>query len=326
MSKATPAPSCTTRLPPRSADDCCGRNCMPVIGSPGETCWRAWRRRRRLSEAQAAVSEARGNEELAQDAAARRAALYAKGVVSLETRDLYNAFLHLAGARLASAQAAVVAANAQVESARARLIGSNSQSHRQDLVDVRAPASGTVLHVLQKSERVIPSGTPLFDLSNGNALELVIDVLTEDAAHVRAGNPIHVTGWGGDATLQATVSYVEPSAFTKVSALGVEEQRVNVIGDLADPPRSLGVQFRIDASIVTWSGRVLRIPNGAMFRRDGAWQVFAVKDGRARLRKLKVGHRGQHFIEVKSGLAAGDSVILFPSDQVADGVRVHPQR
>ncbi|MEO8859462.1 MAG: efflux RND transporter periplasmic adaptor subunit [Burkholderiaceae bacterium] len=260
---------------------------------------------------------------LAKTEAARRTELYRSGMVSAEGRDSYVQAAQAASDKLGSADASLAAARAEVDAARARLLGANIQPGGEGAIPIRAPVDGIVLHVLEKSERVVPSGTPLFDLSRGDAIELIIDVLSEQGVQVRGGDPIRITGWGGGNTLMGKVRYFEPGAFTNVSALGVEEQRVNVIGDLNERPATLGVEFRVEAAIVTWSGKVLRIPTGAMFRRDDAWQVFAVEDGKARLRKVEIGHRGNDFAEVTSGLKQGDKVIVFPSDQIEDGVRVN---
>ncbi len=277
----------------------------------------------REREAGAAVIEAQGNFQLAKGEARRRADLYLKQAISAETRDAFEQAAQAAEARLGSAQASLAAAAAAVRSARSHLLGADPGSDKQGAIAIRAPVSGRVLRVHEESERVVQAGAPLFDLSEGDALELVVDVLTEDAVQVHGGDPILITGWGGSATLKGNVRYVEPGAFTKISALGVEEQRVNVIGDLPDAPATLGAGYRIEAAIVTWSGTdVLQIPTGAMFRRDGAWQTFVVEDGRARLRKLQIGHRNTEFAEVETGIESGEQVIVFPSDLIEDGVRV----
>lgn len=276
----------------------------------------------RQRTAAAARSEAASALRLAQAEAERRRELYRKRMISVETRDTFVQAAQAAEARLGSAEAALAAAQAETVAARARLLGVGAVADDEGVISVLAPVDGRVLHVLEESERVVQAGTPLFQFNEGDALELVIDVLTEQAVQVRSDDPIRITGWGGDTPLMGKVRYVEPGAFTKISALGVEEQRVNVIGDLEHAPPALGAQFRIEAAIQTWSGSVLRIPTGAMFRRDNAWQVFVIVDGHARLRKFGLGHRSAEFAEVTSGLREGEQVIVFPSDQIADGVRV----
>jgi HlyD family secretion protein len=154
-------------------------------------------------------------------------------------------------------------------------------------------------------------------------LEIVIDLLSTDAVKVKAGMPVLVEGWGGDKPLRARVRVVEPYGFTKISALGVEEQRVNIIADFVDPPGPLGDGYRVEAKIVTWSAeRVLRVPVSALFRHDGAWAVFVVDGGRARRREVKIGQRSALEAEVLQGLKGGETVIRHPSNDIMDGTRV----
>jgi HlyD family secretion protein len=191
------------------------------------------------------------------------------------------------------------------------------------VVPVEAPSAGRVLRVPDESERVVAAGTPLIEIGDAAGMEAVADVLSEDAVRIHPGDPMLIVEWGGDRPLHGRVRVVEPDAFTKVSSLGVEEQRVHVVGDLLDPPPTLGAGYRIVAEVVTWEGRgVLSVPTGALFQRDGAWRLFVVEDGRAALRTVRIGHRGTERAEVLQGLRAGDRVVMFPSDRVRDGVRV----
>lgn len=277
----------------------------------------------RQRQAGAARKEAASNFEQARHEAARRTDLFKRRFISAESRDTYAQAAQAAEARLGAATASLAAAAAEVQSARSRLLGGGTGAGTAGAIAVHAPVGGLVLRVYEESERVVQAGSPLFDLSDGDALELMVDVLTGDAVQVRPGQAIRITGWGGPATLMGKVRYVEPGAFTKVSALGVEEQRVNVIGDFDSAPATLGAGYRIEAAIVTWTGeQVLQVPTGALFRRDGHWQVFVAVGGSARLQKLEVGHRNADFAEVDAGLKPGDLVIVFPSDQIAEGVRV----
>lgn len=276
----------------------------------------------RERQAAAARGEADSRLSLANSELKRRTELYAQGFIGAEARETYLQAAQAALSRVDVAQATLAAARADVQSARSRLLGTGTGTG-EGAIEVRAPVGGVVLKVHEESERVIAAGSPLFDLSKGNALELVMDVLTQEAVQVSSGNAIRITGWGGAETLQGKVRQIEPGAFTKVSTLGVEEQRVNVIGDLDAPVDSLGAGYRIEANIVTWSSDdVLTVPTGALFRRAGAWHVFAVEAGRARLRALEVGHRNADMAEVASGLKEGEQVVLFPSGLVADGVTV----
>ncbi len=276
----------------------------------------------RQRQAEAARDEAASNLTLANSELVRRSELFARGFIGAEARETYAQAAQVAASRLDVARAVLAAAVADVQSAGSQMLGAGTGADA-GAIDIRAPVDGLVLKVYEESERVVAAGSPLFDLSKGDALELVIDVLTQEAVQVHPGDPIRITGWGGSIVLAGKVRHVEPGAFTKVSTLGVEEQRVNVIGDLVGAPSTLGAGYRVEAAIVTWTGeRVLRIPSGALFRRAASWHTFVVDAGRARLRALEIGHRNADFAEVTSGLKDGDKVILFPSGLVADGVKV----
>ncbi|MGA7936539.1 MAG: HlyD family efflux transporter periplasmic adaptor subunit [Kovacikia sp.] len=189
---------------------------------------------------------------------------------------------------------------------------------------VSAPTAGSVLRVMQQSARFVQSGDPLLEVGNATQLELVIDVLSTDAVNIEPGALIQIEHWGGEKPLQAKVRYVEPSAFTKVSALGVEEQRVNVIADFVSPPKSLGDGYRVEARIVTWEGKdVLKVPTSALFRcNQQAWCIFVDKAGKAQQRQIVISQRNDLEAAVKQGLTVGERVILHPTDQVTDGQRI----
>lgn len=188
---------------------------------------------------------------------------------------------------------------------------------------INAPAPGQVLEILEPSARYVAAGTPLLTLGDPTSLELVIDILSTDAVRVTPGDPVFLDGWGGDATLEATVRQVEPSAFTEVSALGVEEQRVNIIADFTDPTVPLGDGFRVTAHIAVWQGDdVLKVPISALFRCETAWCTFVEEGGRAQRRHVTIGPRSDFEAVVESGLTAGEQVILYPGDQIETGVRI----
>ena len=194
------------------------------------------------------------------------------------------------------------------------------------VISIHSPVSGCVLQVVEKSERVVQAGAPLLVIGDPKNLEIVTDVLTTDAVNIKSGAPVNLRGWGGDHPLHARVRLVEPSGFTKVSALGVEEKRVNVITDFVDSPERLGDGYRVETSIVTWEASdVLKIPGGAAFREPNGWSVFVIESGKARRRAIEIGHRNQTEAEVLSGVTAGDEVILHPSNQLSDGVRVQAE-
>jgi HlyD family secretion protein len=197
-----------------------------------------------------------------------------------------------------------------------------------DPIQVKAPATGSVLHVYEENERVVASGTPLMEVGDPTDLEVVVEVLSRDGAAIPPGTPVDLEQWGGGEPLKAKVRLVEPAAFTKVSALGVEEQRVNVIADLLTPPdqrRSVGDSFRVEARIIVWEARdVFKVPAGALFRKGDQWAALVVADGRARLRMVKAGRSSGTETQVLEGLKQGEEVILYPGSLVRDGVRVKP--
>jgi len=228
---------------------------------------------------------------------------------------------------LASARFAEKVAGEQVRLARVTL-GEGSNPARDRHVDVRAPASGRVLRVFQKSAGVVAAGVPLLEVGNPSVLEIEVDLLTTAAVQVKPGTPVVIEGWGGDAPLAGRVRRVEPSGFTKPSALGVDEQRVNVLIALTDPPArwpTLGDGYRVETRLVLWEARdVVKAPQGAIFRHDGGWAVFRVDGDRATLVPVQLGHRGDTEVELLSGLPADVPVAVHPGDRVKPGARVAP--
>ena len=221
---------------------------------------------------------------------------------------------------LQEAESVMDAAEHEVQSARATLAGSDTALGEPTLV--RAPASGRVLRLYEECERIVMAGSPILELGEPERLEIVVDVLTEDAGRLEEGAPARVTAGAHGDTIHARILRIEPSAFTKVSPLGVEEQRVNVILSFEDSV-VLGDRYRVDASLVTWeSADVLLVPMSALFRSDSRWSVFVVEDGEARLRAVEVGQQGRSYAEVLAGLEAADRVVLHPSEAIEDGVPV----
>ena len=183
-----------------------------------------------------------------------------------------------------------------------------------------------MLRVLRDGAGPIAAGTPLLELGDPRALEVVIDVLSRDAAQIAPGMPVWIERWGGPRALRAEVAVVEPSAFTRTSALGVEEQRVRVIARLPAPPPALGDAYRVTARVVTWrAGDVLIAPASAVFRAREGWAVYVVAGGRARIRPVEIGRRGRLDVQILRGLAEGEQVVAYPSDDVHDGARVAPR-
>lgn len=191
---------------------------------------------------------------------------------------------------------------------------------------VRAPVAGVVLRVLQKSEAAVTTGAPLLEIGDASDLEVVVDVLSADAVSIVPGNRVLFERWGGDRPVEGRVRYVERSAYTKISALGVEEQRVNVIIDVASSDqkwKAVGDGFRVEARIVIDErDHVLRVPVSALFRAGEHWHVFTVSAGRAREREVTIGPRNALTAVVENGLAEGEAVVIYPSSRVSDGVRV----
>ncbi len=189
--------------------------------------------------------------------------------------------------------------------------------------EIKSPIDGAVLRVFQESATVVVPGTPLLEIGNPTDLEIVIDVLSSDAVRVTPGQTVIVEEWGGELPLTAKVRLVEPAAFTKISALGVEEQRVNVIADfdeLHQRGNSLGDAFRVEARIVVWRGHdVLKVPNSALFRVNGDWFLFTVSESRAVRRAVTIGQRNERETEVLDGLAEREIVIVYPSDLLDNG-------
>jgi HlyD family secretion protein len=192
--------------------------------------------------------------------------------------------------------------------------------------EIRSPIDGVVFRVFESSDTVVTPGEPLLELADPAQLEVEADALTADAVGLRVGTAVQVRSWGGEGALPARVRVVEPSAFMKVSALGIEEQRVHVICDFTGPPeprQSLGDGYKVDAAFVVWEGKdVVQVPVGSLFRSRGAWSVFVIEAGRARERVVELGPRNDSVAAVLSGLAPGQSVVLYPDDQIRDRCRV----
>ena len=196
------------------------------------------------------------------------------------------------------------------------------------ITEIKAPSSGRVLHIFEENSRVVAAGTPLLEIGDPSDLEVVIEVLSRDGAAIPPEASVEFEQWGGGAPMTGRVRLVEPAAFTKVSALGVEEQRVNVIADLLTPPeqrRNVGDSFRVEARIIVWEAAdALKVPVGALFRQEDKWATFVIVDGRAQLRQVKVGRTSGVETQVLEGLKPGEQVILYPGSRVQSGNRVTP--
>ncbi len=257
----------------------------------------------------------------------RAAELLHRGTIAQKVYDKAALDAAVAKAAVEQARANLEVQRSNLDSAQAALIEGIGAGHSAEdcCVDVKAPVSGEVLRVVTESEQVVAAGSPLIELGNPEDLEVVADLLSRDAVGIARGARATVDGWGGPA-LAAEVREIDPAAVTKVSALGIEEQRVTAILKLLDPPQAwkrLGHDFRVSVHIVAWHADDLTaVPMGALFRRGGDWAVFKADGAVARLQVVEIGAQNAEVAEVKSGLKAGDTVILHPSDAVKDGVKI----
>ena len=248
--------------------------------------------------------------------------LVAQGFVSPQAAEQSKVTAATTRNELDAARFRLQSARADARAARASLLAVKPQGPA-GVIELRSPVAGRVLRIPERSERVVAAGAPIMILGNPGELEIVVDVLSTEAVKVKPGMPVLIEGWGGDRTLHARVRTVEPYAFTKVSALGVEEQRVNVIADFVDPPDAIGDGYKIDARIVIWEEKdVLRVPASAIFRIDGGWALFSVDEAHARRTPVEVGERNATHAQILKGLEAGALVIRHPSNELADGTRV----
>lgn len=294
---------------------------------------------RARDEAQAAVNSARAAAAGAQAEAQRTRTVLAQaereleraqrltagGALAVQERDERETEVRLAREGVNMALSAVEAARADVVRAEARLT-SWRPGAASGIVALRAPASGVILRRLRESESMVPAGEPLVEIGDPAEIEIVADLLSTDAMRVRAGARAMVELGDGAGAVEGEVRRIEPSGFTKVSALGVEEQRVNVILDLVDPTGEdvvFGDAYRVDVRIVVWEAAgVLRVPTAALFRDDGEWAVYAIRNQRARLTHVEIGEQNGREAEVIGGLTEGAKVIIHPPDSLADGARV----
>lgn len=281
-----------------------------------------------LDAARASARAATASAELARLEVARNEALFRQRFVSRQALDAAQAEHSRSRAAQATAEHAATAASFDLERARAALLAT-SRGHTgvaADVLAVRTPIDGRVLKIVHESEGDVPPGSALIEVGDPGSLEIEVEVLSSQAVRIAPGNPVLLDRWGGDATLLGVVRVVEPTGFTKVSALGVEEQRVRVIVDLTSPReawRRLGDGYRVEARFIVWEGQdVLQIPASALFRQQGGWAVFAVDAGRARLRQVAIGQQSGLQVQLTSGLKAGDVLVGHPDDKISDGVRI----
>ncbi len=283
-----------------------------------------------LRSAEERAREAAAADGYAAELLARTRQLAEAGLATKDTLDRVDSEARRSRASFLSARAVAEAARHEADEARAMLArGGKAPGGGGEKVVVRSPASGRVMSVVRESEGVVAAGSPLLVVGDPGKIEVEVDVLSPDAVRIRPGTPVRFHRWGGEGALEGRVRVVEPAGFTKISALGVEEQRVWVIADITSPRElweRIGDGYRLEASFVLWEGKdVLQIPEGAVFRSGGREVVYAVEGKRARMRNVELGKRNGLAAQVLSGLSEGETVVVHPGDSVKDGGRVAPR-
>lgn len=282
--------------------------------------------------AAAAVQRAEAELDFARAELQRYEQLAERDSISANELEAAQRRARIAAAAFEEAQAGLRARSSELEQAQARLMepgGARTRDDDCDCVDVHSPVSGAVLQVLNESEGVVSAGTPLIEVGDPRQLEIVVDLLSTDAVRVAPGQRVAVEAWGGDIPLDAVVRRVEPFAFTKVSALGIEEQRVRVLIDLIDPAEEwerLGHGFRVQARIILDErADVPKVPQAALFRDGDRWAVFVFDDDIARIRHVELGLQNGLEAEIVAGLQTGERVVLQPGERVSDGAPLAPR-
>jgi HlyD family secretion protein len=282
-----------------------------------------------VRQARSAINRARYERDFAKQESERALAVVKQGGLARSDADRAVSTYRSSQEQLSSANFGARVAEHELKLAQTALLQLSGKPEDAEQLEIKSPIGGQVLKVYQESEGVVQGGMPIVELGDPAALEIVVDVLSQDATRIPNGAPATIERWGGKDPLQGHVRVVEPSAFTKLSALGVEEQRVNVIIDLDEPHENwsaLGDGYRVEARISVWEGEaVLRVPASAVFRSEEAWAAFVVVADTAELRRVEIGETNGLETEVLSGLEPGDRVIAYPSDSVRDGVSVKPR-
>lgn len=281
-----------------------------------------------VSRAKANVGRAMAALDQARAELKRNEALAKEGFVSPNQNETGRLTVRLREQELESARQEESGARHELDQSRIALrqYSSGSTGAQQRAWQIKAPVSGKILKIQQQSEGIVQAGTPLMELGNPSQLEVVVDVLTEDAAQIRPGTPVQLSNWGGPETLEGRVRLIEPAAFTKVSALGVEEQRVNAVIDITSAPdkrATLGDGFKVDVRVlVQVVESAVKVPVSALFPVGARSALFVVEGGRARQREIEVAARNGVEAWVKTGLAPGTPVIVYPPTALKDGARV----
>jgi len=275
------------------------------------------------------IDTAQAELNLARKDLARYEELRKRGAIAVREYDTAKNRVEVLENQLSSAKFTLKVAEFEVEQARAALVQATSPSAKvAEPLEIRAPVTGYVLNVYEESARAVTQGQPIMEVGDPANLEAEIELLSSDAVNVRSGADVSIEQWGGGEPLRGKVVLVEPGAYTKVSALGVEEQRVKVRVNFTNLPEDrLGDRYRVEARIVTWAGEnVLQVPTGALFRRGNEWMTFVIEEGKAGLTRVEILHNNGSAAEVRSGLRQGQQVILHPPDNVSDGAAVKQRR
>jgi HlyD family secretion protein len=276
-----------------------------------------------LGRARAESKRSQAVRDRARSELARNRELLQTGIVSADVVEARETDARSAEEAARAAAFAEATAEHELERARARLLQASGGGRT---IEIRSPVRGEVLRRLRESEAVVPAGEPLVEIGDPRDLEIVSDLLSSDAVKVRRGQRVLVEQWGGDRTLVGRVRRVEPAGFLKISALGVEEQRVNVIVDFEDPPEArpaLGDAYRVEVRVVVAEEKAaLKVPTSGLLRQGGNWAVFTAMEGRARLRVIEVGKRNGLEAQVLSGVGEGAAVVVHPPDRLRDGSRI----
>ncbi|MEX0408226.1 HlyD family efflux transporter periplasmic adaptor subunit [Aquibium sp. LZ166] len=259
---------------------------------------------------------------LAEDELARALKLFGPGIISESALQKSQNAVDLQKAAVESAEATVAFRRAELASAEARLLLPDAPGPQEDscCVSLLAPVDGSVLAVHARSEQAIPAGALIAEIGDTSDLEVVVDLLSSDAVRIGPGTKAAISDWGGDRALQATVRRVDPAAFTKVSALGIEEQRVNAVLDLDESDARLGHGYRVFAEMTVWDCEAcVQVPISALFRSGDAWNLFVVDGDRLRQMPVEIGQMNDRTAQVISGVDPGATVVVHPADTLADG-------
>lgn len=286
-----------------------------------------------LRVAEADLNKALADRDLAQTDLGRAQKLYAQENISHAALDRSESAMRTAQAVVDTARAAISMRVADLNNAEANLISFDNIGQARsasEAIDLPSPITGVVLRVLQESETILPAGTPVLEIGDTGAdLEIVVELLSSDAVRVAVGDPVEIDNWGGEDVLNGVVERIDPFGFTKFSALGVEEQRVNAVIRFTDPIKQragLGHGFRVETRIIVWQNDdTLIAPSSALFRHNGGWAVFVARDEKAVLTPVETGRNNGFEVQILNGVEAGDAVVLYPSATLVDGARIAPR-